>query len=62
MKTRKSAIEFETVIVFILILVVLAVLLLLFSKYGGSMYNSLKENVLRAITLSNESVKSLVPQ
>ena len=56
MKTKKAAIEFETVIVFIIVLVVFAVLLLIFSKYGGSMYNSLKQSVMNAISVSNNSI------
>lgn len=55
-KSKKSAIEFEKVIEIVIILVVLAFLLLLFSKYGGSMYNSLKQSVTNVIGLANSSI------
>ena len=59
MKTKKSAIEFEKVITLIIILVVLAFLLFLFAKYGGSTYQGLKQQVGNILSLTNQTVPKL---
>ena len=56
MKTKKAAIEFETVVVFIIILVVLAFVVLIFSKYGGQLFDSLKGSVNNVISISNSTI------
>lgn len=53
---KKAAIEFETVIVFIIVLVVLAISILLLTKYGGSLYSGIKDQVSNIIAISNNTV------
>ena len=47
----------STLVKVIIVLIVLAVILLIFSKYSGTVYSSFKENILNIVGLANKTVK-----
>ncbi len=61
MKSKKGvSLSFETVVVGLLIIIALAVIIIFFYKYGGSLFGALGERVQSAISISKD-VKTIKP-